>query len=148
MRIGAFKRLLSGLAEIETRVSAERGDFSLFALVLEEDRSGLWHLFVAAPWIWEDERAAWKYLLEQANPLECNFGYFSERLQIDVIRPNNPYLEEVWEYCSTENGMVEIYDVEILDVTARRGYIFASRRPAEITQPQPQPQQQERAATA
>ena len=25
--------------------------------------------------------------------------------------------------------MVEIYDVDILDITAKRGYIFASRRP-------------------
>ena len=52
-----------------------------------------------------------------------------------VVPANSPHLEEVWEYCSTGDGMVEVYNVEILDVTALRGYIFASRRPAEMPQP-------------
>ena len=30
MRIGAFKRLMAGLVKIESYVSAERGEFSLF----------------------------------------------------------------------------------------------------------------------
>jgi len=134
---------MKGLSELEDQLSSERGDFSLFALILDEDSPGLWRLFVAAPWIWDDEQAARKYFWEQIRPLENNFGYFFGRLEICVVSPDNPYLEEVWEYCSTENGMVEIYDVEILDVDARRGYIFASRRPAEI----PRPRTQEQTAT-
>ena len=140
MRIGALRRLMKGLSEVEAQVSAERGSFSLFALILDEDSPGLWHLFVAAPWIWDDEEAAWKYLWEQVRPMESEFGYFWGRLEIYVVQPDNPYLEEVWEYCSTENGMVEIYDVEILDVDARRGYIFASRRPSEMPDRQPREQ--------
>lgn len=142
MRIGALKRLMAGLVEIEAYVSAERGDFALFALILDEDSPGLWHLFVAAPWIWEDQEAARKYLWERVRLLEDQFAYFFGRLEIYVVEPNDPNLEEVWEYCNTENGMVEIYDVEILNVDARRGYIFTSRRPAElpatISQPEPQ----------
>ena len=135
MRIGAFKRLMAGLVDIEAYVSAERGDFSLFALVLDEDSPGLWHLFVAAPWIWEDELASRDYLWEQVRRLEDQFMYFFGRLEIYVVKPNNPGLEEVWEYCNTENGMVEIYDVEILNVDVRRGYIFTSQRPAGLPQP-------------
>lgn len=138
MRIGALRRLMKGLSKLEAQLSAEKGDFSLFALILDSDSPGLWRLFVAAPWIWDDEKAARNYLWEQVRLLEGDFGYFVGRLEVYVVSPNNPNLEEVWEYCSTENGMVEIYDVEILDVDARRGYIFASRRPTEMPQPQKQ----------
>ena len=135
MRIGAFKRLMAGLVEIESYVSAERGEFSLFALILDEDSPGLWHLFVAAPWIWEDRLSAREYLWEQVRLLEDQFMEFFGRLEIYAVEPDNPDLEEVWEYCNTENGMVEIYDVEILNVDVRRGYIFTSRRPAGLPQP-------------
>ena len=141
MRIGAFKRLLQGMAAIENEVSAEKGDFSLFALIEKDDwpsEGSSWRLFVAAPWIWADESAAWEDMSERVQPLQDDMGFFSPPLSISVVRANSPHLEEVWEYCSTEDGMVEVYNVEILDVTALRGYIFASRRPAEMPQPQPQ----------
>ena len=146
MRIGVFKRLIQGLALVEARVSAEKGPFSLFALIEREDWdeydhiSSSWHLYVAAPWIWEDERPAWKYLRDLVQPYEEGWNPFEHLLSIQTVKPTSPHLEEVWEYCSTENGMVEVYNVDILDVRALRGYIFASRRPAEITQPQPQEQ--------
>ena len=93
-----------------------------------------WYLYVAAPWIWKEGYAAEKYLRERVRPYEDNSGYFAPSLYIEVVKPTSPYLEEVWEYCSTENGMVEIYDVDILDVTAKRGYIFASRCPDDFAE--------------
>ncbi|MDE2779604.1 MAG: hypothetical protein OXI91_08020 [Chloroflexota bacterium] len=155
MRIGVFKRLIAGMERVEEQVSAERGPFSLFALLEREDWNEYdnypvghsWHLFVAAPWIWEDEMVAWKYLRELAKPYEEGWNPFERSLRIQTVKLTSPYLEEVWEYCSTENGMVEIYDVDILEVTARRGYIFASRRPDnfdEIRQAAQQKLEQER----
>ena len=144
MRIGAFKRLLRGMADLENELSAAKGEFSLFALIEKEDwpedgePGSSWRLFVAAPWIWADRREAEKYLWERVRPYQQDMGFFSPPLHVEVVRANSPHLEEVWEYCSTEEGMVEVYNVEILDVTALRGYIFASRRPAEMPQPQPQ----------
>ena len=137
MRIGVLKRLIAGMARVEEQVSAERGPFSLFALLEGEDWNEYdnypvgysWHLYVAAPWIWEDEIVAWKYLRELTKPYEDGWNPFERSLSIHSVRPTSPHLEEVWEYCSTENGMVEVHDVDILDVTARRGYIFASQRP-------------------
>ena len=134
MRIGVLKRLLRGMADLEAEVSAEKGGFSLFALIEKDDwpqEGSSWRLFVAAPWIWADERGALKYLRERVRPYQDGWNPFSPSLGVQVVRPDSPYLEEVWEYCSTENGMVEVYDVEILDVTAARGYIFTSRRPVE-----------------
>ena len=144
MRIGALKRLLQGMADLESELSAAKGEFSLFALIEKEDwpedgePGSSWRLFVAAPWIWADRREAEKYLRERVRPYRQDIGVFSPALRVEVVRPESSYLEEVWEYCSTEEGMVEVYNVEILDVTALRGYIFASRRPAEMPQPQPQ----------
>ena len=141
MRIGVFKRLIQGMADIESSVSAERGDFSLFALIEKDDwpnEGTRWCLFVAAPWIWDDQPAALSDIRERLRPYEDGWNPFEPRLRVEVVKADSPYLEEIWEYCDTENGMVEIYNVEILDVTARRGYIFASRRPAEVPQPQEQ----------
>ena len=142
MRIGVLRQLVHGMAALEAAVSAERGAFSLFALIEKDDwpqESSSWRLFVAAPWIWADERGALKHLRDRVRPYEDGWNPFAPRLSVQMVKANSPYLEEVWEYCSTENGMVEIYDVEILDVTARRGYIFASRRPAELPRMQTTP---------
>ena len=146
MRIGALKRLLQGLAAIERTVSTERGEFYLFALIEKEEweehspvpTGSSWGLYVAAPWIWENWRDALQYLHKRVRPYEEGWNPFMRSLSIHIVPANSPHLEEVWEYCSTEDGMVEVYNVEILDVTALRGYIFASRWPAEMPQP-PQP---------
>ena len=138
MRIGVFRRLLRGMASLESEISAERGEFALFALIEKDDWPGegtSWHLYVAAPWIWTDERAAWKYLRERVRPYEEGWDPFMRPLNVQVVPPSSPHLEEVWEYCDTENGMVEVHGVEILDITAVRGYIFASNRPVEAPQP-------------
>ncbi len=137
MRISVFKRLIAGIANVEDEVSAERGQFSLFALLEKEDWNehdyypvgSSWHIFVAAPWIWEEEYAAEKFLRERVRPYEEGWNPFESSLRVHVVKPTSPYLQEVWEYCGTEKGMVEIRDVDILDISAKRGYIFASHRP-------------------
>jgi hypothetical protein len=142
MRIGVYKRLIAGMANVEDEVSAERGPFSLFALIEKEDWNesdnyplgSSWHLFVAAPWIWDEGYTAEKFLQERVRPYEEGWSTFESSLRIHVVKPTSAYLEEVWEYCSTENGIVEVYNVDILDVTARRGYIFASRCPADFAE--------------
>ena len=140
MRIGLLKRWLKGLPELEAAIAAERGPFALFALLEIEDWNSwnqhehypvghCWRLYVAAPWIWDEEHAAEKFLRERTHPYEDPPGFRVPSLRVEVVKPTSPYLEEVWDYCSTEDGMVEVHNVDILDVTARRGYIFAARRP-------------------
>lgn len=148
MRIGLLNRWLKGLPELEAAIAAEREPFSLFALIEiekwnEYDNSSAgssWHLFVAAPWIWAEGYEAEEFLRERVQPYEDPPGFQVPSLQIEVVKPTSRYLEEVWEYCSTENGMVEVYNVDILDVTALRGYIFASRRPEGFSEIQRQAQ--------
>ena len=135
MRIGLLKRWLRGMPELKSAIAAEKGPFSLFALIEKEDWDEYehtihsWRLYVAAPWIWKDDNAAEKYLREQIRHYEDPLDFRAPTIRVEVVKPTHRYLEEVWEYCSTENGMVEVYDVDILDVTARRGYIFAAQRP-------------------
>ena len=135
MRIGLLKRLVGELTNLEAELSAERGDLSLFALIEEEDwpEDGelgyCWCLYVAAPWIWDDRSFALQHIRERVRPYQKDWNPFERHLRVEVVRPTSPHLEEVWEYCNTEKGMVEIYDVDILDITARRGYIFAAQRP-------------------
>ena len=140
MRIGLLMRWLKGLPELEAEMAAEKGEFSLFALIEREEwddynniRSD-WYLFVAAPWIWAEGYEAEKYLREQVRPYQDPLSFQAPHLRIEVVKPTSPYLEEVWEYCSTENGMVEVYNVDILDVRALRGYIFASRCPDDFAE--------------
>lgn len=140
MRIGLLKRWLKGLPELEAAIAAEKGPFSLFALIEREDWdeydhiSSSWRLFVAAPWIWDEGYTAVRYLRERVRPYEDPPGFQVPELHVQLVKPNNPYLEEVWEYCNTDNGMVEVYNVDILDVRARRGYIFASRCPDDFAE--------------
>ena len=140
MRVGLLKRWLTGLPELEASIAAERGPFALFALMEIEDWDSWnqhehypvghsWRLYVAAPWIWAEGYAAEQFLNDQIRPYEDPPGFQVPSLRISVVSPTSPHLEEVWENCSTESGIVEVHDVDILDVTARRAYILAARRP-------------------
>ena len=57
-----MKDFVEQLRRIEKAVSAEKGDFTLFALFLREDAADKWDLVVASPWIARDKQAELKYL--------------------------------------------------------------------------------------
>lgn len=53
------------LKRLELEVSEDKGDFSLFAIVLREDASNRWDLLVAAPWLDPDLHQSTKYLVKE-----------------------------------------------------------------------------------
>jgi len=63
-------RLIDRLGPLHLRMAAEKGPFTLFALVRLEDRH-YWDLLAAAPWIDEDRLAALRYIAKRVQPLQA-----------------------------------------------------------------------------
>ena len=57
--------------KLEAEVSAEKGDFALFALFLREDLTDRWDLMISAPWASANSEAALDYLV---NRIKKDFG--------------------------------------------------------------------------
>lgn len=59
-----MKTLANKLGQLRINIQTQRGEFSLYALVLPEDAIA-WDLLVAAKWIDEDKSAGLQYLVKQ-----------------------------------------------------------------------------------
>ena len=59
------KRTRDKLISLDRKISAEKGDFSLFGLFRRSDARHKWDLLVSAPWLEVDKKKGLKYLVKQ-----------------------------------------------------------------------------------
>src|SRR3972149_4648130 len=62
---GIMKKFIEKIAILEQSISAEKGDFVLFALFLREDAQDKWDLVVSAPWLEVNKKESLSYLTNE-----------------------------------------------------------------------------------
>ncbi len=89
-----MREFIEKLIALERDISAEKGEFELFAFFLREDALNKWDLIVSAPWLEKDKRTALSYLVKQLrtrfNPQEM-----LKLSRIVIIDQSNPGLKDV-----------------------------------------------------
>src|SRR5713101_7927728 len=60
-----MKQIVEKLASLERDIASEKGEFSLFALLLREDADDKWDLLASAPWLEANNRESLEYLVNQ-----------------------------------------------------------------------------------
>ena len=123
-----MKVLVEKLVALEQEVSAEKGDFLLFALFLREDALDVWDLLVSAPWIEGDKGGAFRYLAgklsEKATPDEL-----TKISRIVVIEQSNPALGAMQSAIHIAHGTAEIENSNLFGLQIKHAYVITSRRP-------------------
>jgi len=126
---GIMKKFIEKIAALEQSISAEKGDFVLFALFLREDAQDKWDLVVSAPWIEVNNKVALSYL---ANELKSHL-LVQEMLtlsRIVMVDNDDPSLEAIHKAISVEHGMFEIKDSNFFGLQIKHAYIITSKRHA------------------
>jgi hypothetical protein len=122
-----MKHVVDKLRELERRIAGEKGEFSLFALVLRENSPDRWDLVVAAPWIERNTMNALRYLARRLGETLKP----TEMLQLSRIAPlkaGYPVLEGLLRLLSTAGSSIEIKDTDVSGLKIKHAYVITSRR--------------------
>jgi hypothetical protein len=120
--------LIEKFAELESQISAERGDFALFALFMREDAPDRWDLIVSAPWAGGDKRRTVDYFVNQ---IKSRLGeqVLLGLSRIVVVDPENAAVQAFNRAIRIEHGRLEVKDSSFFGLPVKHAYIITSRRP-------------------
>lgn len=122
-----MKQLVEKLVPLEREISADKGEFALFALFLREDAQDRWDLVVSASWIEADKKKALDYLVNQLQSrLEPQELLSISR--IVLIDEGNPALEALHKAIRVESGTTEVRNSNFFGLQIEHAYIIISKR--------------------
>ena len=101
--------LKENFTKLEAEVSAEKGDFALFALFLREDVTDRWDLMISAPWASANSDVALDYLV---NKIKKDFGP-AELIRLSrvvFVDPNDAAVRNLQRAFQVKHGAVEVRD--------------------------------------
>jgi hypothetical protein len=129
-----MQELITKYREIEEEATRERGEFTLFALLLREDAYGKWDLVVAAPWIGNWNMNALKYLADKVTA-RLTPEELRSLSKVVLVSPNDePVQRLIREYPVTpDQRPTEIRDWDYRGMPIARGYILTARSTPQAT---------------
>ena len=122
------KKLVKEFVSLERDISAEKGEFSLFALFhREEALYDKWDLVIAAPWIKAERMENRRYFVDQ---LKARLGpkEMMTISRIALINNDDLRLEDIYEDVEVEHGIVEVVFRTFFDMDIKHAYIITSKR--------------------
>lgn len=128
VELALMNNLQKKIVQLESEISQEKGDFTLFALFIREDTLEKWDLVLAAPWIESDRREAFSYIMDK---IESALQLEDRRSISGVVltQPSNPALEDLWQSIETEQLPIELYNRSFFGMDMRRAYIITASNP-------------------
>ena len=117
--------LAEKLCKIEVDISAERGNFNLFALVEREDSLGKWDIIISADWIKEKEKEVINLIAAKLRKslTEAEQLMFS---RIVVLSPNEPFVKNL-NMISVEHGSLKISNNTFNGIFVKEAYLITSK---------------------
>lgn len=121
-----MKQFVQKYVALEREVAAERGEMSLFALLLRDDAPDRWDLVIAAPWAVADRRAALDYLVGK---IKSTLG--SEELvnlsRIVLAEPNDEPVRAFNAGMHVQHGSTELRDCDFFGLQIRHAFLITSQ---------------------
>lgn len=120
--------LATNVAEVEQRISQEKGSFNLFALFEREDVANRWDVVLAAPWA-TDKGETLRYfvyeLKSRLTPLQM-----VELSRVVVLDPTDEAVQAINRAFHVEHGSMEVRDSNLFGLPIKHGIIITSKRAA------------------
>jgi len=113
-------------AKLEGDISAEKGDFSLFAMFRREDFPERWDLLISAPWAFADRESALDYFIAK---IKSDIGPDGLLLlsRIIFIDPNDASLQKLNRAIPVEHGAVEVRDRNFFGLDIKHAVFITSK---------------------
>ena len=130
MRTEAFDDSVISTAALRSamhEIAAQKGDFTLFALLRRADSSGSWDLVVSAPWL---ERGNLHALSEFVDLLAKSIGResLSQLSRVETLPSNNPTVKFILDSIPVEDGERRIQSTDLLDLQIEKAIVFRAKR--------------------
>jgi hypothetical protein len=120
--------LTDALRKVERSVAKEKGPFTLFALMLPEDKPlEIWDLVVAAPWIEKDRALAMKLLADRVTSSLDSEGLLMIS-RIVLADPYDPAVDAIGREIKVGRSPVLVKDETFFGYPMKRAHFFAARR--------------------
>jgi hypothetical protein len=112
--------------KLEASISAEKGDFSFFAMFRREDLPDRWDLMISAPWASADEGSALDYFIAK---IKAEIGSDALVLlsRIIFIDPANESLQKLIRKFPVEHGAVEVRDRNFFGLDIKHAVFITSK---------------------
>ena len=109
-------------------IAANRGNFTLFALLMRADGPGTWDLVVSAPWLESGKlRATSEFVRLLAQSIgEESLQQFSRVLALNSA---DAPLKFILENIPVEDGEIRIKNTDLLGMQIKEGIILRSMKP-------------------
>lgn len=125
--IGVIETKISDVVEkirkIEVDISAEKGDFTLFALIQREESFGKWDIVVSADWIKEKEILNLIALKLRQNLTESEQLLFS---RIVVLQPSDAFVRSL-NLINIEHGNAKLTNNSFNGIYINEAYLITSK---------------------
>lgn len=121
----AIDRLRQAMRDI----TAQKGDFTLFALLMRSDAPGTWDLVVAAPWL---KKGKLKAISELTELLAQSIGEQSllQFARIVTIDELDPRLKAIVSKFSVDDGHISIQSSDLFGLDIEEAIIMRAKRAA------------------
>lgn len=120
-----MKHMIDKFTTLERSIATEKGEFSLFALLLREDAEDKWDLLAAAPWLETDKKAGLAYLVNQIHT-QLSMQELLSLSRIVILEKGDPILEAFHRMVRVQHGMGEVRDSTIVGVPIKQAYLITS----------------------
>ena len=110
-------------------ISAQKGDFTFFALLMRSDAPGTWDLVVAAPWL---KKGKLKGISEFTELLAKSIGKqsLSQFARIVTIDELDPRLKAIVSQFSVDDGDISIQSSDLFGLDIEEAIIMRAKRAA------------------
>jgi hypothetical protein len=124
--------------DIEKELSAKRGPFSLFALILREDMVGLmgsslstaqWHVLVAAPWLRADSFRDLDDLVKKVQS-RLSRDEVMRISRVEILPPADPFVKALNRAFNVEHSKTSARDSSVFDFDVHDAVIITSQSPS------------------
>lgn len=121
--------------DIEKDLSAKRGPFSLFALILREDMVGimggslsteLWHVLVAAPWLRADSFRDLDDLVKKVQS-RLTRDEVLRISRVEILPPADPFVKALNRAFNVEHSKTPARDSSVFDFDVRDAVVITSQ---------------------
>jgi hypothetical protein len=111
-------QLIKKLVALEREITAEKGEFTLFALFLREESFDKWDLVLSAPWFWADTQSVYKYVADKLRS-RLKSAELLSLSRFVLIEKDDPRLKAVIETIEMGHNPIEVRGSKILEVKDR-----------------------------
>ncbi len=120
-----ISQVIEKLRQIEIETSAEKGDFTLFALIERDDSLGKWDVLVSADWAGENEKSLIETLASKIHKSLSK----EEQITISrivVLSPSDALVRNL-NMIGVEHGTVKLSNNTFNGILIKEAYLITSK---------------------